>query len=112
MTGRTRDEVSVNKQTQSLCKEIKMRIQGTWIHIQALKKLVYDTWWELKMQMAKVKDRAGCGHCGNISAEADRITPPDTLDPVPLPVKGCGTAQLDRLRERHTPTGHLAGACC
>jgi hypothetical protein len=100
--------VSVNKQTQSFCKEIKMKIKRTWIHIQKMKMLVDATWWELKMQMAKVKARAGCGRCGNISAKIDRLTSPDVL-----PVRGCATAQqLDRLRERQTPTSHPAGAGC
>jgi hypothetical protein len=100
--------VSVNKHTQSLCKEIKMRIQGTRIHIQKMKMLVGATWWELKMQMAEVKARAGCGSCGNISAKMDRLTSLDVL-----PVRGCSTAkQLDRLRERQTPTVHPAGAGC
>jgi hypothetical protein len=55
LTGCTSDDMSVNKQIQSLCKEMKMRIQGTWILIQTMKILVDATWWELKMQMAEVK---------------------------------------------------------
>jgi hypothetical protein len=55
MVGCTSDGASVDKQTQSLSKELDMRIQGTWIHIQALKTLVEARWWELKMQMPEVK---------------------------------------------------------
>jgi hypothetical protein len=45
----------VDKWTQSLHEEFDMRVQVTWISIQAAKMLVEATWCKFNMQVAEVE---------------------------------------------------------
>jgi hypothetical protein len=67
---------SVDKQTQSLQKELNMEIQMTQFDIQVTKMLVEATWYEFTMQLAEVKTQAGCGRCRNTVIGAEWIHPP------------------------------------
>jgi hypothetical protein len=67
--------MSVDKWTQSLHKELYMRMLGIWIDKQVTKDTVETTWQEFGMPLAEVNASVGCGCCRNTATRVDRIKP-------------------------------------
>jgi hypothetical protein len=103
-TGPSTMRASIDKQNQSLHKELILRIQGTQINIQVMKMLTEETRHSHETWLAEVKAQEECGGCRETITDADRIKPSWVNGSITSLRLWWSTQQLQRPGESHTPT--------